>query len=370
MSINDFQALIEGLPRAAGEPLTKAGFRQHPEDFIVHERVGFEFEGRGDHLCLLIEKTGLNTHEVIDRLATALGVAAVDIGYFGLKDRQAITRQWFSIHLPGKTAEPTGLVLGDGLTLLDTARHTRKFRVGSHCGNRFIITLRDLRGDLDHLRDQLSVVFRRGFPNYFAEQRFGHGARNILHAQTMFRASPPPVPESDGVNPRRSRRRGRQPSRRQRGLYLSAARGLLFNLLLARRIEEHSWLTPLPDEKLMLAGTHSFFDFDSERESASSVAGRLASHDIHTSAALWGKGEDILPWERKCLSNYTELTEGLETAGLTVARRALRASVTAASVQWCSDESVVLEFELPAGSYATSLLREVCMPETQSANER
>ena len=341
-----WQQIISAQPRILGNVLASGVMRQSPADFRVDEIPGFDFSGEGDHLCLQVEKNSLNTIDVVQRLQQVLKVKPVDIGYFGLKDRSAITTQWFSVHLPGKASLSLDLdtqsePLGAGIRVLATTRHHRKLRTGTHKSNRFLITLRNFAGNTAEFERRAQQIFGSGFPNYFGEQRFGHGAANVAKALALF----------GGNNSKRRQR----VSRHQRGLYLSAARGFLFNQVLAARINAGNWLIPADDEWLVLDGSRSFFRYAGEAD----VNVRLTQSDIHTSGPLWGRGAEINSLERSLIEPWQSLAQGLEEAGLTATRRALRATVTQSRVEFIDEQSVLLEFTLPAGAYATSLLREL-----------
>ena len=92
-------------PRAHGKPCGSAVLKAVAEDFQVDEVLDIPLSGEGEHLWLWVEKRNLNTEEAAKRIARAAGVPLKMISYAGLKDRQALTRQWFSLHLPGK-ADP------------------------------------------------------------------------------------------------------------------------------------------------------------------------------------------------------------------------------------------------------------------------
>jgi len=151
------------------------------EDFCVEELPSYAPCGYGTHTYALVEKTGLPTMEVAARIARELGVARRDVGYAGLKDARAVTRQWMSIeHVdPARFAA----VNIPRIRILATARHTNKLKPGHLAGNRFIIRLRNLDrppAEAAALAERImDVLVRRGVPNYFGQQRFGN--RNDTH---------------------------------------------------------------------------------------------------------------------------------------------------------------------------------------------
>ncbi|MFN7552163.1 MAG: tRNA pseudouridine(13) synthase TruD, partial [Pseudomonadota bacterium] len=134
------------LPFAFGGPPLAGVLRSTPEDFEVEEDLGFEPSGAGEHLMLWVEKRGANTEWVARQLARVAGIAPVGVGFAGLKDRHAVTRQWFSLHLPGREAPDFAAAAIEGVRGLDARRHARKLPRGALAGNRFRIVLRELRG--------------------------------------------------------------------------------------------------------------------------------------------------------------------------------------------------------------------------------
>jgi tRNA pseudouridine13 synthase len=329
------------LPHAfRGTPVV-ARLRAEPADFRVEEVLGFTPEGEGEHAFLLVEKTGANTEWVGRQLADAAGVAPHAVGYAGLKDRHAVTRQTYTVHLPGR-AGPDWLALAiPGVRVLAATRHNRKLKRGAHRGNRFRIRLRDVRGDIDGVDDRLAQIRARGVPNYFGEQRFGRDAQNLALAQALFG--------------------GRCLPRAQRGFALSAARAALFNALLARRVVERCWDRALDGEVFMLDGSNALFG---PEPSSAELAQRLAARDVHPTGPLWGSGAlrstgAAGALEAEVAAAHAEFARGLEAAGLGQERRATRVCADGFGHAWESGDLVV-EFTLRAGAFATTLLRELC----------
>ncbi|MBX2824354.1 MAG: tRNA pseudouridine(13) synthase TruD [Gammaproteobacteria bacterium] len=363
-----FAELLSRQARALGQPECTVIYRQQPEDFHVDEALGFDADGDGDHVLLQITKTGLNTADIVDRLVARLGVKQVDVGFCGLKDRIAVTRQWFSVHVPGR-ANPLMVELlnspslGAGATIERCEQHRRKLRPGSHQANRFELTLRAPVQKHGKLLERAEQIRIEGFPNYFGEQRFGHGCRNLDRALLLL--SP-------------GKWRNRKPGRRQRSLYLSAARSFLFNEILASRINAGTWLSPQPGEPLMLAGSRSFFLADASATTSSdqtlprSLEQRIIDHDVHTTGALWGRSVDGLPLEteREVAELHQPLAAGLEQAGLTSSRRALRAVASEFSLCSLEKDELKLSVRLDPGVYATSLLRELCLARSGAPDSR
>ena len=184
-------------PNAYPASGASATLKRLNEDFIVTELPLQLPCGQGEHIWLDIEKNGANTAFVVQQLARAAGVQERDVGYAGLKDRYAITRQWFSIYFPrGETPDLTGLRHPE-FSVLSQSRHVRKLRPGDLQGNRFRIVLRDVTGDRDAIEANLEAVAARGAPNYFGAQRFGHDGGNLEQGRAMLaRASPKAAPRS------------------------------------------------------------------------------------------------------------------------------------------------------------------------------
>ncbi|MEG3183447.1 tRNA pseudouridine(13) synthase TruD [Novilysobacter erysipheiresistens] len=340
------------LPRAHGAPVLLARIRTTPEDFRVEELPGFEPSGSGEHLLLTIEKRGINTAFAARRIAEWAGVGEMAIGYAGLKDRHAVTRQRFSVHLPKKVAPDLSLLDSeDGderLRVVDHAWHSRKLPRGALAGNRFVLVLREVQGERKAIESRLRMIGERGVPNYFGEQRFGRGGDNLGAALSMFA--------------------GRRVGREQRGMLLSAARSELFNRVLGQRVAAGNWDAnggdgTLDGEVWMLDGSRSVFGPEPFTET---LAQRLASFDIHPTGPLWGRGglrssTAVQALELAALADdeSARLRAGLEAAGLKQERRSLRLRPADLAWSWLADDVLELAFALPAGTYATVVLAEL-----------
>ncbi len=329
-------------PAAFGGPPLSGVLRRQPEDFRVVERPGQDPVGEGEHLWLWVEKRGQNTDWVARRLAERLGCRLRDIGYAGLKDRHAVTGQWFSAPWPIARALPEADSLaGEGFAVIDRRRHTRKLKHGALAGNRFRLWVREVDGDRQRAEAVLDSVSRRGVPNYFGPQRFGRGGANLARARAMF---------AGDWHPRRS----------QRGIHLSAARSWLFNRVLAERVARDCWDRPLEGEAFVLDGSGSFF---LPEAGDPAIAERLDRFDIHPSGPLWGRGElpsrgECRDLERAVAEAEAEIARGLEAAGMDQERRALRLRPGELEWGWAEDD-LWLAFDLPAGCFATAVLAEL-----------
>lgn len=354
--------MIETYP-ASGPPLFSATLKAMPGDFRVTEILDISLDGAGEHLYLSIEKAGTNTDHVAKWLERVCSVCAADIGFAGMKDRHAITRQWFSVRTP-LTAEAIGLALSAqekpadeatsgteaGFRIVDSIRHGRKLRRGAHRANAFQVVLRELSApgvDAGMLRvavdERIASIQKSGFPNYLGPQRFGTGGQNLVRARQWFRQSK------------------KRTSRQQRSLWLSAARSEVFNAVCAARVKADSWQQLLPGEPAVLDGSRSFFV--TTDTAAEELVSRLSTFDIHPSGPWWGRGrslasEECLAFESAELENLNDLCVGLERAGLDQERRALRAIAQDLQHEWLSDGSLALRFNLLPGVFATTLLQE------------
>ncbi|MBK1719383.1 tRNA pseudouridine(13) synthase TruD [Thiocystis violacea] len=330
------------LPRAHGAPLGEGRLRVEPEDFRVTERLGFNPDGEGDHLLLWVRKTSANTEWVARRLAAVAGVPVSTVGYAGLKDRHAITEQWFSIPKP-REGLPDWTPLGDqGIEVLETHPHRRKLKRGALAGNRFRIQARDCPVGVEDLETRLAAIRARGVPNYFGEQRFGHADGNLRQAHALLTGA------------------ARRVVRHQRGLWLSAARSQIFNELLAERVRRDDWDRPQPGEALQLAGSHSFFVANTIDDT---LVARCGQRDLHPTGPLWGAGDPptgpgVRALEVSIAQGFAPWLERLAGLGLEQERRALRLPVDDL-VGELDGTGLRLEFSLPSGAYATAVLREI-----------
>ncbi len=234
------------------------------------------------------------------------------------------------------------MLAGEGIEVLAVHAHRRKLRRGTLAGNRFVILIRDPTAADDAIGARIESIAARGVPNYFGEQRFGRGGANLARADALFHGAI------------------RRPSRHQQGLWLSAARSQIFNQVLAERLSRGDWDRPLPGDCLNLAGSHSFFSADAIDET---LIQRCAAGDLHPTGPLWGAGEpptglEVRALEEATAARFPGWPEGLARFDLRQERRALRLPVQ--GLAWTRLETgIQLAFALPAGSYATAVLREL-----------
>lgn len=325
---------------AYAAPLT-GQFRVQRRDFKVDEQMDIDLSGQGEHLWLQVRKTGSNTDWVAGQLARCAGIKEVEVGYAGLKDRHAITTQWFSLQLAGKP-DPDFSPLPPEIEILQSQRHDKKLRTGALTANHFELILRNVEGDLEQLKPIIEKIKIRGVPNYFGEQRFGNERNNLTKALAWFKGE------------------FRPKQKHQMGLYLSAARSWIFNHILQARIQQNNWSTRLEGDVFVLEDSHSWFVDDGSEN----LMQRLDQGDIHPSGALWGEGE--LPTQS--LMRALELQQadffpgfcaGLSKQRLKHDRRALRVMVKNLEYALLDQQTLQLNFTLPAGAYATVLLEQL-----------
>ena len=296
---------MDPLPYLHGPPLGSARFKEQPEDFIVEEVLGFTPSGDGEHCLVWVEKRDLDSNDAATRLADALGVRRRLVSHCGLKDRHAITRQWFSIHLPGAESPAPATLESEGLKVLQVTRNLRKLRRGTHTGNRFTIRLRN--PDFDP-GDRWEKIAERGVPNYFGTQRFGNGGRNVEKALAMFRGE---FVVRD---------------RLLRGILISAARSYLFNSVVAKRVETKNWDSVLEGEVFGFAANRSLILPDNLR---GDERPRFEAGELELTAPLWGDGElqsiaTVRELETEQLASHDEITRGLAEFNLRQERRVMR----------------------------------------------
>jgi tRNA pseudouridine13 synthase len=329
-------------PRAYGDALGCAVLKATAEDFQVDEVLDIPLSGDGEHLWLWVEKRGLNTEEAARRLAKAAGVPLRTVSYAGLKDRQALTRQWFSIQLPGKADPQMSAAENDTLRILDSKRHKRKLQRGAHAANGFTLRLTQLRAEKAELDARLEAIKLGGIPNYFGAQRFGHEGGNVGEARHY--AERQALPEQRNVRSR----------------LLSTARSYLFNRVLAERVANGTWDKAQVGDLLAFTDSRSFFPAG-EAECSDP---RLAILDLHPTGPQWGEGDSpaggtTAALENKVAQSESSLCNWLIKAGMEHERRILRLPIGRLTWHYPEPDILQLEFVLPAGCFATALVREL-----------
>jgi tRNA pseudouridine13 synthase len=336
-------------PTAWGEPLGTGVLRSIPEDFEVEEILGFAASGDGPHALLRVRKRGANTEWVARELARAVGAKPFEAGFAGLKDRNAVTTQHFTVPRGKRAAAEFVGLRGEGYEVLSAEAHQRKLPRGALEGNRFVISVRGLRCDPALLGERVQCIATGGCPNYFGEQRFGREAGNL----EQVRRSAQQLGEA-GRGDRR--RRGRDDA----GFMLSAARSLIFNAMLAERVSHGSWNRLLAGDVANLDGRGSVFPVDAPD---AELEQRCVALDVHPTAPLAGAGEslargEVLAREEAIAAQFPEALSVIHAEGMKPERRALRIRVRNLEHEY-SDDTLRLRFALSAGSFATTVLREI-----------
>ncbi len=323
--------------------------RSQPSDFQVDEIQSFTPSGQGEHVWLQIKKISQNTDWVAGQLAKIAEVPRRDVSFAGMKDRHAVTTQWFSVQMPGREAPHWQAQLPDGIVILNEKRHDRKLKRGTLEGNQFKLVIRDFKGSEDELKSTVKQISEQGIPNYFGEQRFGfyqtdqNTYNNILKAEQWFNGEI------------------KVKSKQQRSIYLSAARSWIFNHILSDRVAAGTWNQAIEGDVYMLDGSKSCF-FEKIDDS---ILERIRQCELHPTGALWGKGDlrsrdKINENEKKYAERFAVLSQGLQNKGLKQERKALRLIVKDLCYTWQGEqETVHLSFSLPAGAFATSVLAEL-----------
>jgi tRNA pseudouridine13 synthase len=328
-------------PRAHGEPVAAGQLRAQPEDFMVEEDLGFAPAGLGQHLLVKVRKRDANTQWVARELAKIAGCRAFEVGFAGLKDRHAITVQWFSVPRP-RTAVNWPEVRARDFEVLEAHPHNRKLPRGALAGTRFAVRIRAPDGDGARLSaalaPRLAQIALRGVPNYFGPQRFGREGANL---------------DRVGAGPGSLRRD-------ERGFILSAARSVVFNAVLAERVADRNWERLVEGDLVNLDGRGSVFPADAADPSLAERCERL---DVHPTGPMWGAGSPatlggVLELESRVGARFGVESGLCAAAGMAQERRSLRLAVRELQCE-PEPDACVLRFRLARGSFATVVLREL-----------
>jgi tRNA pseudouridine13 synthase len=326
-----------------------AVFRSTPEDFEVEEVPAYAPSGTGEHIFAFIEKRELTTKDAVRALCESVGADPKAAGWAGLKDRHAITRQWISIW--GTTPDALSQAAVDGVRVLEAAPHAHKLRTGHLEANRFRIRLRELDPSrIDDVRRVLEQIETRGLPNYYGEQRFGREGDNAQRALRWV------------LGEARAPRGGFH-----RKLQMSALQSDLFNRCVAERVQSSTLGQVFAGDVMKKHDSGGLFiATDVEEAQARADAWEISPTGPMFGAKMrWPEGE-ALPREEALLQEVgltlDHLGKWKRIAPGT--RRFVRIPVRNIGVT-VSDNTVDLEFTLPAGSYATILVREILKRDAQ-----
>jgi tRNA pseudouridine13 synthase len=331
----------------ADVPGIGGALRIDPSDFEVEEVPAYQPSGEGSHVFAWIEKRGVTSIQAARGLAAAVGANDRDVGIAGMKDRHAVTRQLMSFP-PPVTPEALLAAAVPGVTVLAATRHPHKLRTGHLRGNRFRLVVRGLALAADAAAETARLVLGRlgeapGSPNWYGEQRFGAAGDNAARGRAMLT----------------SRGRGGREAR----LFVSAYQSELFNRYLERRIGDGLYRTVIAGDILALASGATFASTEPEVDQA-----RLERGEVVPTGPMFGhsmrapaEGSDAAAREASLLAE-----EGIEPASFKPlgrlapgARRPLAIPLEGAEVEPVAPDAIRVAFELPAGAYATSVMREV-----------
>jgi tRNA pseudouridine13 synthase len=404
-------------------PLPGAHIKARPEDFFVDEQPLYQPSGQGEHIYLFVEKRGLSTLAALRILARHFAVHESAIGYAGLKDKHAVTRQVFSIHAPGKRLEDFPSLQHDRLAILWADYHTNKLRRGHLLGNRFSIRIRGIPPTaVLTVHNALLRLQALGVPNRIGAQRFGYRANNHLIGRAILlgdyaAAIDTLLAPDDSIAdrqiearrlyaagdltgalhafPKESRAerailgaliRSAAPakaiaalSRSEVDFYLTAFQSAIFNDILDARLADNTLGQLFPGDLAIKHDNRAVFEVH-EQTIGPELTARLERFEISPSGPMWGP-------QIKRAQGSTDQREiaALAAAGLSLdalaalaqrrssgpaplpgERRPLRVPLTDPDVEGGVDEHgsfVRIAFDLPRGAFATTVLRELIKPE-------
>ena len=352
----------ESLHYVESAPTVSAKLKVALTDFKVEENLAFRPTSSGEHIFLKVKKINLTTLDVVRKISQITGLKMSAIGYSGMKDKRGECVQWFSIPLQEKLENLIASLENDQLMVLTKQLNARKLKIGSHKENHFRIKLRDCRGGKSEFEKRLHRLMERGIPNYFGVQRFGRGMSNIRAMMAIAQEAP-------NLSDSKFLRTHQAKPQIKRGILISAARAYIFNQVLSARLNSGNWTEYVPGDVVNLDGTDSYFSV-AKGQWDEILEERLNNFDIHISGPLAGiiakqykyitksKAADI---EDVALKKFKPLLKKLSEMNVLASRRPMRFLPENLRWSWSGDNILDLSFSLRRGSYATSLLREVCL---------
>jgi tRNA pseudouridine13 synthase len=410
-----------GFAPAAPGPHAGIGgrLRERVEDFLVEEIPLYEPSGEGEHIYLFVEKRAMSTMEMVGLIARHFGVRRRDVGYAGLKDKRAITRQLLSVWMPKARIEDVPMLSHDRVAILWADRHVNKLRPGHLKGNRFSIRIRGVSFQaVLQAQRELERLARDGLPNRIGEQRFGYLANNHLVGRAIVLGrwseavehllSPSAAHPDAQAAGRRLFREGRfadaladfhESLRTERDVlralasgatpeeairrmdrpvaayYVTAFQSALFNAVLNRREAEGTLGVLLEGDVAFMHASRATFAVGQAELHDAEMPGRLARFDVSPSGPMWGTSMrrasgpvgqaelDVLEASGVTEADLTRFER--EGGAVEGARRPLRVPVIDPDVEGGADEHgsyVRCAFELPRGSFATSVMRQIMGP--------
>lgn len=334
---------VEGLSYAHDGPVGSGLLKERAENFKVNEDLSFEPSGEGEHVFLYIQKTGLNTEDVVKILAQYAEVPRSSVSFAGMKDRHAVTKQWFSVQLPGQSGPDWQQLNKADIQFERITRHSKKLKRGAIKFNQFEIIISQLDADRQLIERRAESIIKSGVPNYFMQQRFGYLGQNLSRAYDLFLKKQPIK------------------NKKTKSLFLSSARSFLFNQALSKRVTNHTWDQALEGDVFVLDGSRQFFQGETV---SAEIQARMLEHDIHPSGPLFGIGESVVKHgvkesEEAVFSDNIVFCEGLKKQKVESARRSLRVVPQNLELNFLDNDRLHISFKLQSGSYATAVLREL-----------
>ncbi|MCF8032554.1 MAG: tRNA pseudouridine(13) synthase TruD [Desulfarculaceae bacterium] len=316
--------------------------KARPDHFVVEEIPLYLPEGQGSHMFLRLAREGMTTRQVADDLAGLFGLGRGEVGFAGLKDRQARATQYFSLPLSGLTPEQAGKRVSDelGLEVLEAAWHANKLKTGHLLGNRFTLLVSEVGPEaLEPARAVAAALGERGLANFYGSQRFGREGDNAAQGRAALL----------GRGPR---------DKWLRKLLLSAWQASLYNTWLTRRLARGEFARLIGGDLAKKTDTGGMFTV----EDVATEQPRLDSGALTYTGPMFGKkmrwpGEPAASYEREILSEEEVAETDLKKARLMGSRRAARLSLDDLAIE-AAPEGLRFSFSLPKGSYATVVMRE------------
>lgn len=335
-------------------PTATADLKTFESDFLVEEILGYEPDGKGEFVFLWIEKQGVNTDFLAKRLAKLAGLSASRVTYAGAKDRHACTRQWFCLHLTAQAPDLSSIEqvfkAPELVRVLRQTRHSKKLKTGGLLGNRFSLRLRNVAATPTELEQRLSLIKHHGVPNYYGEQRFGIQGNNLVNGRAFVMPG----------------RKGTHKLSKTESFWLSAIRSWFFNEALSQLVEQGSWdVLSEGDIAQPHDGSQSFRVKTLTLESLYRLKQGLLSPVLPLISDGWPMGTNAARAQQMQALYQPEaaLLEGLLSFDFSRDSRSTR--IVPHNMAWelltNSQEAnqLVLQFELPKGAFATSVLREL-----------
>ncbi|GAA0244582.1 tRNA pseudouridine(13) synthase TruD [Marinomonas primoryensis] len=339
---------------AWSKPTVLGDLKTHIQDFYVEEQLGFEPDDKGEFCYVFIEKQGVNTDFLAKRLAEITGIAPNKVTYSGVKDRHACTRQWFCLHVLNQEADFSAIQDAfrepESVRVIAQLRHSKKLRTGAHLSNRFVIRLREVVGDLDELEGRLNLIKQGGVPNYYGPQRFGINGNNLHHGKGFV------------LKGRQSRRK----LPKTESFWLSAIRSWCFNEALSDQVENGMWSRLCDGDIAQFQHKHEQFRV---KEIGALMHLNVMRGEISPVLPLISEGWEAGTGPQREAAIKKSLTESMDLVNALIAfdlsRDSRLARLVPMNMAWEllrdneGSAQLIVEFSLPKGCFATSVLREM-----------